>query len=152
MRKSAKKLFELHRQHGEHPKYIKRLLPAVRAEVNAKQYRDFLGYFQEELGRLSQYPESYAINSAEQLLDVVAEFRTMPDLSRDQAIAIVSSVAGATCSRGSSCHPRHILLLSRVGNEDLGQLTCSNPAAVSNAHLSADRHSLARQYQLSEPR
>ncbi|KUI58607.1 hypothetical protein VP1G_05900 [Cytospora mali] len=68
----------------------------LKSIVNAEQCRAFLGYVHEELGRLSQRPESYAIHNPEKLIDVVAEFSRTPDLSRDKAIAIVSSVAGAT--------------------------------------------------------
>lgn len=48
-----------------------------------------------EIGQLGQYPESHAISSAEKILDVIERFRTTPNLSRGQAIAIVTSVAGA---------------------------------------------------------
>lgn len=93
------------------PEYATRLLPAISAQADTAQCHGIVDYFQQELAQLDQHPESYAINSAEQIFDVVAKFRTTPNLSQDQAIAIVSSVAqatrvnGAVITHDSCCFP-----------------------------------------------
>lgn len=87
MQKSLKRFSKHWRQYDHDPNYVKILLPAIRGEVNAEQCRDFLDYVHEELGRMSKYPASYAINSPEKLLNVVEKFK--PDLPRDQVIELM---------------------------------------------------------------